>query len=399
VALAERSLWTCLDLSPASGVAVGVTDAALHAAAARASGQLEALDLNDCEDVSSHAALAVVTASGASLCELSWRDIPCETRQERSVLKGEEVEALLRAAPLLRAFDADVRCEALAEASRLLRGELLFAPLRVRALTVVEDENQAPDGAAVLALAAAMSGHAWLAELTLDYVPLNTAALLDALVDAALARRLRTVELWRCRLSPASAPALARLLGGGLTRLAIGNLHPDVPAALLLSSALRASTTLTSFQLWHAGLWHDPAAAVMLMSALAGHRSLRMLDVSSNLAATPAMQAVAGASLGVVIGANASELHTLVISRCLLGDAGLGPLVDTLRHNTHLRTLECKSNAINHAFARSRLLPALHANTSLRKLTLIDDANDDDETAILRELQDIVAERAAAAPQ
>jgi hypothetical protein len=75
--------------------------------------------------------------------------------------------------------------------------------------------GEAPDEAAVLSLAADVAGHAWLAELLLDHLPLNTAAALDALVYAALARRLRAVNLCDCSLSPASAPALARLVRGG----------------------------------------------------------------------------------------------------------------------------------------------------------------------------------------
>jgi hypothetical protein len=206
-ALAERSLWAHLDLSPASGVAIAVTDAVLRAAAARAGGQLEALGLTSCDDVSYPALLAAVTASGATLNELHVRDNPSNNAEERAELDILEVEALLRAAPQLRVVDVPVRCSSTADAARLLGGEL-FAPLRARALTVYELGAEAPDEAAVLALAAHVAGHAWLAELVLENVPLNTAAALDALVDAALARRLRAVELWRCPLTPASAPAL-----------------------------------------------------------------------------------------------------------------------------------------------------------------------------------------------
>jgi hypothetical protein len=65
-ALEERSLWLRLDLS-ASGVSPkrAVTDALLHAAAARAGGELVALDLRGCTLVTSVALLAVVTANGA----------------------------------------------------------------------------------------------------------------------------------------------------------------------------------------------------------------------------------------------------------------------------------------------------------------------------------------------
>jgi hypothetical protein len=168
---------------------------------------------------------------------------------ERIPLASREVEALLLAAPQLRVFEADVECFALAHATRMLRGQPPLAPLRVRSLTVQCFEE--PDEADVLSLAAAVAAHAWLTALTLDDVALNATAVLDALVDAALACRLREVELLDCQLSPASAPALARLLCGGLERLLISNLEHmvDLPAARLLGSALRESATLTAFHL------------------------------------------------------------------------------------------------------------------------------------------------------
>jgi hypothetical protein len=406
VALAEHSLWARLDLSPASGVALAVTDAVLRAAAARASGQLEALDLTDC-DVSCDSVLAVVTASGGTLRELRWRD---KTRwrdnpsRKRRYLKSTHAEALLRAAPWLRMFVADVGCDTVTEASRLLRNEPPCAPLRVHALLVKAHEAEPPNEAALLAFAAAVAGHAWLAELTLRNVPLNAAASLDALLDAVLARRLRTVELWRCQLSPASAPAYMRLLCGGLARLALGDLPAlfDAPAMLLLSNALRASTTLTSFQLGAVGLWRHPAAAVILLGALVGHPSLRELDVSHNTTGTPALQAIAGALLAALVVANAPALRTLNTSHCRLGDAGLGLLVDALPQNNHLRMLVCERNEITEGFVRNRLRPAVQANASLRKLVLFREPNNPGEEppAVMRELQELVAARGeAGAPQ
>jgi hypothetical protein len=44
----DCSMWTRLDFSPASGVVARVTDALLLAAAARAGGALQALDLSGC---------------------------------------------------------------------------------------------------------------------------------------------------------------------------------------------------------------------------------------------------------------------------------------------------------------------------------------------------------------
>jgi hypothetical protein len=37
----------------------------------------------------------------------------------------------------------------------------------------------------------------------------------------------------------------------------------------------------------------------------------------------------------------------------------MGPLVDALQHNTHLRGLECTVHSLSVAFVRDRLLPAV----------------------------------------
>jgi hypothetical protein len=50
-----------------------------------------------------------------------------------------------------------------------------------------------------------------------------------------------------------------------------------------------------------------------------------------------------------------------------LGDARLG-LVDALPHNRYLERLGYSGNGMSEEFARERLLPAVHANTSLREL-------------------------------
>jgi hypothetical protein len=64
-------------------------------------------------------------------------------------------------------------------------------------------------------------------------------------LDAALLRRMRFLELCGCRLPPAFVPALARLLrGSAVTELSIWNGEVqllDAPAAALLADALRAN--------------------------------------------------------------------------------------------------------------------------------------------------------------
>jgi hypothetical protein len=216
---------------------------------------------------------------------------------------------------------------------------------------------------------------------------------LDAVVDAALIRRLSAVtftNLAHCRLSPTSTPALARLLGGSaLTELRIwndGQQLLDAPAAALLADALRASSTLKTLTLGCVSLGIDAAVTTAVLGALVGHPSLRKLDIHD---VTMGVHHAAVAALGALVAANAPALHGLDVSYCLLDDAGLGPLVDALPANTHLRTLDVQLNLISEVFARERLLPAVRANSGLRTL-LAGDGN------AAREAEALVAARAAA---
>ncbi len=157
---------------------------------------------------------------------------------------------MLCAAPQLRTLEADVLCANTAEAQRALRNEPPFGPLRVRKLLLIA---RAATADAVIALAADLATHASLAGVSLQHLSLGAPGALDAVVDAALARRLSSVGLHDdCDLSPASAPALARLLSGDtLMELCIqgGPRLLDEPAAALLANALRANTSLTALTL------------------------------------------------------------------------------------------------------------------------------------------------------
>ncbi len=224
--------------------------------------------------------------------------------------------------------------------------------------------------------------------------------MLDALVDAVLARRVRCaffVGEWE--LSPACVPALARLLGGDALEELILSCDAeddellDEPAAALLGAALRANTTLT-----HLGLNRalgDTAAAARLLRALKAHPSLRKLDLRENEFYGDGIVRL-GRRLGALLAANAPALTELDVCSCRLGDEGLGPLVNALRGNTHLRVLDCINNGMSGAFAHDRLLPAVRANRCLRRLTAAIPADsydppDDEvlaaEEARVRELQ------------
>jgi hypothetical protein len=401
-ALLDHSCWLRLDLSPSSGVVRAVTEAVLRGAAARAGGRLVALDVSQCGEVSHDALFAVVTANAGTLRELRV----CSDWALGMPLPH-AVEALLRAAPQLRTFTTSVRWVDVTQARRMLRGERPFERLRLAGLRVefmglfgAEDET------ALAALLADAAAHESLVDLGLSQAPLDAPAALDALVGFALAHRLPSLWLYTCGLSPASAPALARLLDGAPLRevhlYGDGGQLLDAPAATLLANALRANSTLACLALGSVNLWNDLTAAELLLHAATAHPSLRKLELDCNRV-DDASRARVGHALGALVAAYAAALEELSVHHCHFGDDGLGPLVDALASNTHLRTLRCCVNNISEAFALEKLLPAVHANTSLRALVLIDDSPDDLEemesdelAAVLARIEEFVAARAAA---
>ena len=392
-AVAEPSLWTRLDLSIASGVKHPVSDAVLRGAAALARGALEVLDLS-CRGPTRRARLKVVVANAGSLLELSC------CFDDGAVLGFRAEEQLARAAPQLRLFHAHTTAS-VADAISMLRNDAPFGALRLRVLYVKADAvADEIDEATVLELAAAMPRHASLTKLIVIDVPLGTPAALDAVTAAALACRLHGLVLRRCNLSPASVPALSRVIrNGALTSVEIDNDSIqllDAPAAVQLADAIAASRTVTSVTLADVLFWHDAAAAAVVR-ALTGHLSVRKLALNHNNAPD---KKFAGVALGALVAANAPALLELVLFDSEFGDAGLGPLFDALPHNTHLRVLDCSNTGMSEEFARDCFLPAVQANTSLRKLAASEwwgGEEDGDAPPELLEAEALVAARSAAA--
>jgi hypothetical protein len=359
--VASPALWTQLDLR---GITGGATDALLRAAAARAAGRLEALDVSGCTRVTQEALLAVLRANAGALRVLR----ACERGGTAFALGHDAVEALLLAAPRLSALSADARCITLEHAAAMLRGEAPFAPLRLRVLTVSSNAEPVTD-ADVLSLSAAVAGHADLRELYVANVSLHMRARLSAVVDAVLARSLCTVLLSNCSLSPASAPELSRLLRSNTLEdlgIFVEEQLIDAAAAAQLAAALAANTTLRMLYLDQVNLWADARAATTLLSSLAGHPSLRCLSVPNN--AVPRRPGGATAVLGALVAGARSALLRLNVSGCALDDARMRPLVDALHRSTRLCMLSCTDNNMTAAFARDRLLPAIRACTSLISL-------------------------------
>jgi hypothetical protein len=381
--LADHTLWLRLDLTRADGAAC--SEALLRAATARAGGQLQALRLTCAVYNTFEALLSVAAANNTTLQELR-----VHANAPHTSLRVANLRALLCAAPQLHMLEADVYAFNMDEAHQLLRNNPPFGPLRVRQFAM-----QPRDGDTV-PLTADVAAHVWLTGLHLRFAHLNDRPALDAVVDAALARRLSAVQLHDSHLSPASAPALVRLLAGNaLLELSIGNglRLLDEPAASLLGDALRANTSLTALHLSFCHLWERPAAGNALCAALAGHPRLRTIDLSYNSVGGN-IKADERAALGVIVAANSPALQLVDVRSNWLGDAGMSPLVEALRHNTHLTKLDCGGNRMSEAFARDRLLPAVRANASLRKLIVAESGTPHCAAESAHEAAALVAARA-----
>jgi hypothetical protein len=389
-ALLERRMWLRLNLS-ASGVSpeYAGSDGLLRAAAARAGGQLYALDVGKCS-YSDEALLAVITSNAGALRELrdtSYRDVVF-------------VNALLRAAPQLVSYGANVRSDDFSETRRMLRNEGAYGPLRLHGLELTYNgEHGQLEDEDVVALAADLATHASLEQLWLVDVPF-TPATLDAVVDAALAVQMSEIMLLVCPISTLAAPALTRLVAGG-TRLHTLVVEPveqllDTATATALGNALRANSTLKTLDLGLSYLWKEPAAAVVLLRALTGHLSVEVLNLGDN-DVDETSRAAAGTALAALVAANAPTLRKLTVHNSSLGDVGLAELFDALWCNTHLRKLNCMANDLTEAFVRRRLLPAVRANTSLRYLVATCEHKDEENAgvvgALLRQAEAHVAAR------
>jgi hypothetical protein len=409
--LLERSLWTRLDLSAASGgLAQPATDNLLRAAAEKAGGMLQALDVSG-HYISHGALLAVMTANAGALREL--RD-SCfyarnmlgrtKTPYHRS-LQG--LHELLHAGPQLQLFETNVWCEdakKLELLARALRNEEEWAPLRVRHLELDSlDVRRGEEQPTLHEVAAAMAGHTSLTGVNVSNAMEVVPAALDALVDAVLAcPHMRSFRTWLCGIDAASVPALMRLVQApSLAELAIDiTSDMDLADVALLSAALRANTSLTSLTLECGSC--DQLRMGMVLAALTGHPHLRELELASYLLGTQdkeeeEVHAHAGGALGALVAANSPALQKLELQDTSMGDAGLLPLLDALPHNTHLCSLVIflqLQERVTETFVRGRLLPAVHANTSLVHLD-VDNWLEENARAAVGEAEAFVKRRAA----
>ena len=295
---------------------------------------------------------------------------------------------LLRAAPQLQILEADAN-GTYTDACAFLRNEDAFGPLRLRNLMAVAVrelvDGEFPRGFGqqeavkkLIELLGNAAMHPSLKGFGICRAALDDDAMLGALVDAALARRLSSLRLWECHLTPASIPTIARVLGSSALRELAIIAHEDSPplleqhGALQLGLALHSNTKLQKFTFGCGQLWSDTLAAMLLFDALEGHATIREINLSVNDATAGDLGAagpsVAGGAIAKLVAANSPVLESLHFNACSLGDAGLGPVFVALVQNTHLRELSYRGNNPTDAFTRRIVLPAVHANTSLRVL-------------------------------
>ena len=395
-ALVDPALWERLDLSHESGVAeallVGARshDALLSGAANRAHGQLRCLDATGV-NVTTRTLLDVLAANAGSMRTLhvSGLEEPLST-----------LDAIVTAAPTLQAVEVSGQVYCFSDtAPELIRS----AVLRLTELFVYcgDPSGDFGDLAEVGPVAEALSDATLQPALKcVCFVDADFShpQVMNAVVDAAVVRRLRGLSFLDC--SPPHAASLARLLAdGAVTELGFHRLRGtellDAAGAALVGEVLRKNTTLTDLTLQDSHLFRNERAAETLLGALVAHPSLRSLLLECEGGSSPEAR---GNLLAAVIAADAPALQRLYVEggswpphTSQLGDAGLGPIIDALPRNRHLRALEVSGNGMSEYFARHRLLPAVRSNTGLRKLSV-----HGDRISAAKEAEELVASRPGA---
>jgi len=314
-ALADPALWACLRplYSPfwrrlkadhdALPEALRDFNAVLRAAAAKAAGRLEVLDFSDlceCGCRPAHSLLLeLVTANSGTLRDLGIWDLDDLDDEQDGLL------TLLHAAPHLQTFHipSGAYSTDVAFTLRMLRNEDAYRPLRLGALLLSVTAQMVVD---VLALASAVAAHTSLWKLKLHGLTTHDAAALDALVDAALTRKIREFILEECTVPSAFASSLARLFREGHVeslRLSYMTIEEaaapffDSAAVAVLVPALLSNKRLKHLTLSGNRIWANATAATALLSALASHPSLERLSISYDESHTAAAEA--GGSCGV----------------------------------------------------------------------------------------------------
>ena len=396
--LKDVCFWTHVDLSASCGVNPRFLSdsrlalALLRTACVRAQGSLQSVDLSgvehrvqdEWEDEPVQLVLQWLDSVSAAN-KASLRDLVAPHMR----LIVDHVTALCRALPLCRVH-CFVYCNAV-EALPLLRCEPPFALLSIHELCVLGDVD---GDQAVLDLASALSVYQGMEKLTLSYVPLTTRAVVDALVDAAISAGIKDAHFEYCGLTQTALPALMRLIQSpGFERLEVwndGRTLFEGPAIPAFCEALRKCKSLRKLELAEINLWADTAAATQLISALEELPALQKVTLTWNRThGRPDVQRAAGECLARLI-ARSTSLRVLCASYSQLGETGMTPIFEALSGDSGLAELHLSDEQISVEFARDVVLPAVRANTSLRKLEGLSSV---DGAQALREVADTLQSR------
>ena len=370
--LASPALWTVLKLTP--DLAIKPTPALLFGAAARAAGQLRVLDILDAD-----------FGYEMYYAQESWdrmiqsnRDTLRVARLSGSSLPGnsgclDAIASVLAAVPLLEVLEAEVAGEC-AELTRALRNEAPFGLLRAIKVSVWECRYKTR--AELLDFAAALAAHPWVHTLAADELFCER-DVIDALLDAALERKVSALTLTHCDFFVENMPALTRLLQSG----SLKTLKADVGAFCISNArdsndacALRTAfcaCTLTHLTLIFQIHQYSACDKVrLLVDAVAAVPQLCFLKLTSIRPGegyegdydVPYRDGESlGWPLGVLLARNLPSLHTLCVTDCMLGNSGLMALLVGLSANTHLRDLDCSYGDATGDFKCDLLDPALAA--------------------------------------
>jgi hypothetical protein len=373
--LAEPGAWLRLDLSDDCGVPLTLdATALLEGASRRAQGQLVELSLGSRRLFNTRDVLPVLAANSGSLRELHLGQITAIGQVDDAEYPNLfEVRKIVQAAPQLQLVDVFCMGCFWDVAPGVLRAEGALAPVRllhrlwVRFLTPPALAGSLDTVAPFAAAFADAALQPALSQLDIMGADTQQLAVMNALVDAVMARpQLRELTFQSCT-PPAPAPLARMLRDGTLPSLSfvLARDRDTTPlfnaaGALIVANALRANKTLTALSFGSCGLLVDTAAAVTILGALVGHPNLTSLviDLESAEYYTPVPVALVTA-LAALIAADAPALRRLRLMEFEFNDLTIAPVVNALAENHHLRVLDFTFPGLSADFTRERLAPAL----------------------------------------
>lgn len=274
----------------------------------------------------------------------------------------------------------------MADAARLLRREPPFERVHARELMMhFMPDAQPLEEATVLQFAHDLAEYGGgLLGVNFWYFRFPSQRAFEAVVDALVQAKITQVTLMSCTLGVQHIPGLARLLGSpALTALRIWNfgvmlLENDlmfgmgmmagagwgateyVSTTTLLCNALRANRTLKCLELQSCGLTQSVRAFESLLRALKGHPSVASLNFACNVAQPQNLRDIAttiSPALYQLVSGN-TQLESLQLAGCCLGDLPFEAIVNALQYNTTLKFVGAAYNQLSvERFMCGHLMP------------------------------------------